>query len=167
MLFGQSVFQSVLERLKAEDETDEDAEAPAAHRVPGLGTGLAFDVMAFDVMALDVMEGVSAASQRVGQAYFDNLELDPAAAIAEEPAPLPEPKAVMPDHLARIAPEEIAAELAIAAADTQQTLNEKRRAFAKTNHPDGVAQPFRDNANRRMMIANLLIDEAMRRLPHS
>ncbi|MBY3223928.1 hypothetical protein [Rhizobium laguerreae] len=167
MLFGQSVFQSVLERLKAEDETDEDAEAPAAHRVPGLGTGLAFDVMAFDVMALDVMEGVSAASQRVGQAYFDNLELDPAAAIAEEPAPLPEPKAVMPDHLARIAPEEIAAELAIAAADTQQTLNEKRRAFAKTNHPDGVAQPFRDNANRRMTIANLLIDEAMRRLPHS
>ncbi|MBY5840355.1 hypothetical protein J3P71_19245 [Rhizobium leguminosarum] len=167
MLFGQSVFQSVLERLKAEGETDEDAEAPAAHRVPGLGTGLAFDVMAFDVMALDVMEGVSAASQRVGQAYFDNLELDPAAAIAEEPAPLPEPKAVMPDHLARIAPEEIAAELAIAAADTQQTLNEKRRAFAKANHPDGVAQPFRDNANRRMMIANLLIDEAMRRLPHS
>ncbi|NKM29143.1 hypothetical protein [Rhizobium laguerreae] len=167
MLFGQSVFQSVLERLKAEDETDEDAGARAAHRVPGLGTGLAFDVMAFDVMALDVMEGISAASQRVGQAYFDNLDLDAAAAIAEEPATAPPPEPVMPDHLARIAPEEIAAELAIAAADTQQTLNEKRRAFAKANHPDGVAELFRDNANRRMMIANLLIDEAMRRLPHS
>ncbi|MBY5521310.1 hypothetical protein [Rhizobium leguminosarum] len=167
MLFGQSVFQSVLERLKAEDETDEDAGVRAAHRVPGLGTGLAFDVMAFDVMALDVMEGVSAASQRVGQAYFDNLDLDAAAAIAEEPATAPPPESVMPDHLARIAPEKIAAELAIAAADTQQTLNEKRRAFAKANHPDGVAEPFRDNANRRMMIANLLIDEAMRRLPHS
>ncbi|MBY5607631.1 hypothetical protein HFO32_07775 [Rhizobium leguminosarum] len=182
MLFGQSAFQSVLERLKAEDKTDEDAGARAAHRVPGLGTGLAFDVMAFDVMALDVMaldvmaldvmaldvmEGVSAGSQRVGQAYFDNLDLDAAAAIAEEPAAAPPPEPVMPDHLARIAPEEIAAELAIAAADTQQTLNEKRRAFAKANHPDGVAELFRDNANRRMMIANLLIDEAMRRLPHS
>ncbi|NKK78926.1 hypothetical protein [Rhizobium leguminosarum] len=167
MLFGQSVFQSVLERLKAEDETDEDAGAPTVHRVSGLGTGLAFDVMAFDVMALDVMEGISAASQRVGQAYFDNLDLDAAAAIAEEPATAPPPEPVMPDHLARIAPEEIAAELAIAAADTQQTLNEKRRAFAKANHPDGVAELFRDNANRRMMIANLLIDEAMRRLPHS
>ncbi|MBY3365757.1 hypothetical protein [Rhizobium laguerreae] len=167
MLFGQSVFQSVLERLKAEDKTDEDAGARAAHRVPGLGTGLAFDVMAFDVMALDVMEGVSAGSQRVGQAYFDNLDLDAAAAIAEEPAAAPPPEPVMPDHLARIAPEEIAAELAIAAADIQQTLNEKRRAFAKANHPDGVAELFRDNANRRMMIANLLIDEAMRRLPHS
>lgn len=160
MLFGQSVFQSVLERLKAEDGTDEDAEAPAAHRVPGLATGLAFDVMAFDVM-----EGVSAASQRVGQAYFENLELDPAAGIAEEPTPLPEP--VMPDHLARTTPQEVAAELSISAADTPLTLREKRRAFAKANHPDGVAELFRDNANRRMMIANLLIDEAMRRLPHS
>ncbi|MBY3300595.1 hypothetical protein HFO10_32665 [Rhizobium laguerreae] len=162
MLFGQSVFQSVLERLKAEGEPDEDAGAPAVHRVSGLGTGLAFDVMAFDVM-----EDVSTASQRVGQAYFDNLDLDAAAAIAEAPAAAPPPEPVMPDHLARIAPEEIAAELAIAAADTQQTLNEKRRAFAKANHPDGVPELFRDNANRRMMIANLLIDEAMRRLPHS
>ncbi|MEI1246773.1 hypothetical protein [Rhizobium aouanii] len=157
MLFGQSVFQSVLERLKAEDETDEDAEAPAAHRVSGLATGLAFDVM----------EGVSAASQRVGQAYFENLELDPAAAIAEEPTAAPPPEPVMPDHLARTTPQEVAAELSISAADTPLTLREKRRAFAKANHPDGVAELFRDNANRRMMIANLLIDEAMRRLPHS
>ncbi|MBX4934134.1 hypothetical protein [Rhizobium bangladeshense] len=153
MLFGQSVFQSVLERLKAEEEPAEETQAPPAHRVSGLATGLAFDVM----------EGISVASQRVGQAYFDNLNAEPAA----EEAPPQEPEPVMPDHLARIAPEEIAAELAIAAADTQQTLNEKRRAFAKANHPDGVAEPFRDNANRRMMIANLLIDEAMRRLPHS
>ncbi|RFB90716.1 hypothetical protein B5K08_17390 [Rhizobium leguminosarum bv. trifolii] len=153
MLFGQSVFQSVLERLKAEDETAEEAEAPAAHRVAGLGTGFAFDVM----------EGVSVASQRIGQAYFDNFGQEP----IQKEAPPPEPEPVMPDHLARIAPEEIAAELAIAAADSQQMLNEKRRAFAKANHPDGVAEPFRDNANRRMMIANLLIDEAMRRLPHS
>ncbi|WP_416064383.1 hypothetical protein ACK9YZ_15325 [Rhizobium sp. ZK1] len=149
MLFGQSIFQSVLERLKKEDGGE--AEEPAARRVSGFTTGLAFDVM----------EGVSAASQRVGEAYFDNLGPEPA---IEAPPP-PEP--VMPAHLARIAPEEIAAELAISSADTQQTLNEKRRAFAKVNHPDGVAQPFRNNANRRMTIANLLIDEAMRRLPRA
>lgn len=147
MLFGQSIFQSVLERLKEEDAGE--AEEPATRRVSGFTTGLAFDVM----------EGVSAASQRVGEAYFDNLGPEPA---IEAPPP-PEP--AMPAHLARIAPEEIAAELAISSADTQQTLNEKRRAFAKANHPDGVAQPFRNNANRRMTIANLLIDEAMRRLP--
>jgi len=153
MLFGQSVFQSVLERLKAEDEMEEGAEAPAAHRVSGLATGLAFDVM----------EGVSAASQRVDQAYFDNLEFD-AAAIAPEPAPPPEPEPVMPDHLARTAPAEVAAELAISAADTPLTLGEKRRAFARTNHPDRVAPPFRDNATKRMTLANLLIDEALRRI---
>ncbi|MBB4190757.1 hypothetical protein GGE45_000240 [Rhizobium aethiopicum] len=153
MLFGQSVFQSVLERLKAEEDPAEETHAPAAHRVSGLATGLAFDIL----------EGISVASQRIGEAYFDNLGSEPA---AEEALP-PQPEPVMPDHLARIAPEEIAAELAIAAADTQQTLNEKRRTFAKANHPDGVAEPFRDNANRRMMIANLLIDEAMRRLPQS
>ncbi len=54
MLFGQSVFQSVLERLKAEEESEDEAEASVAHRVHGFTTGLAFDVM----------EGVSAASQR-------------------------------------------------------------------------------------------------------
>ncbi|TAV49965.1 hypothetical protein ELI30_17380 [Rhizobium leguminosarum] len=152
MLFGQSVFQSVLERLKAEDETAEDAEAPAAHRVSGLGTGLAFDVM----------EGVSAASQRVGQAYFDNLDLDAAAGVVQKPAPPAEP--VMPDHLVRTTPQEVAAELAISAADTPLTLREKRRAFARANHPDGVELPFRDNATKRMMLANLLIDDALRRL---
>ncbi|MBB3589932.1 hypothetical protein FHX08_000276 [Rhizobium sp. BK529] len=153
MLFGQSIFQSVLERLKAEEDATGETEEPAAHRVSGFSTGLAFDVM----------EGVSAASQRVGEAYFDNLGPESVIEAPKPPAPSPEP--VMPEHLARTAPEEVAAELMISAADTQQTLNEKRRAFAKTNHPDGVALPFRDNANRRMMIANLLIDEAMRRLP--
>ncbi|EJZ19835.1 hypothetical protein NE852_16570 [Rhizobium sp. Pop5] len=150
MLFGQSVFQSVLERLKAEGETEEEgAEAPAAHRVHGLATGLAFDVM----------QGVSAASQRVGQAYLDNLDLDATAIVPELP-----PQPIMPDHLARIAPAEVAAELAISAADTPLTLGEKRRAFARANHPDRVAPPFRDNATKRMTLANLLIDEALRRI---
>ncbi|AJD42108.1 hypothetical protein C9413_03425 [Rhizobium sp. SEMIA 4085] len=157
MLFGQSVFQSVLERLKAEEESEDEAEASAAHRVHGFTTGLAFDVM----------EGVSAASQRVGQAYLDNLELEMPVAAAEEdiqpqPRAEPEPEPVMPEHLARTAPAEIAAELSITAADTLQTLNEKRRAFAKSNHPDRVAPAFRENATKRMMLANLLIDEAVR-----
>ncbi len=153
MLFGQSIFQSVLERLKEEEDATVESEEPVSHRVSGFATGLAFDVM----------EGVSAASQRVGQAYLDNLGPEPV--VEAPPAPEPEPEPVMPDHLARIAPEDVAAELSIKSNDTQQTLNEKRRAFAKANHPDGVAQPFRANANRRMMIANLLIDEAVRRLP--
>ncbi|MBP2444562.1 hypothetical protein [Rhizobium leguminosarum] len=152
MLFGQSVFQSVLERLKAEDDTAEEAEATAAHRVAGLGTGFAYDVM----------EGISVASQRLGQGYFDHLDLDAAVGIVENPAAAP--AAIMPDHLTRTTPQEVAAELAISAEDTPLTLREKRRAFARANHPDGVALPFRDNATKRMTLANLLIDEALRRI---
>lgn len=155
MLFGQSVFQSVLERLKAEEETEE-AEVPAAHRVQGLSSGLAFDVM----------EGVSAASQRIGEAYFDNIIFPAETAVPKDPVlpPEPEPEPVMPAYLTHIMPQEIADELAISLSDTLQSLGEKRRTFAKANHPDSVAPLFRENATKRMTLANHLIDEAIRRL---
>jgi hypothetical protein len=159
MLFGQSVFQSVLDRLKAEDEDASDDAAPTSHRVPGFTTSLAFDVM----------EGVSAPSAQPGQAYIDNLEVETAPSLVNEvpvtPEPVPEP--VMPAHLERTAPQEIAAELAISQQDTVQSLGDKRRAFAKTNHPDGIHPLFRDNATKRMTVANLLIDEAIRRRTRS
>lgn len=159
MLFGQSLFQSVLDRLKADEDELADEERPSAPRVHGFNTGLAFNVM----------EGVSVAAARPDQAYVDNLEPD----LPEEPkppeenvepAPEPEPEPVMPEHLLRLSPQEIAAELAISPSDTIQSLGEKRRIFAKTNHPDSVAVPFRDNATQRMMTANLLIDAAIRRV---
>jgi hypothetical protein len=157
MLFGQSVFQSVLDRLKADNDLAEH-DSPTTTRVHGFKTGLAFDVM----------EGVSVSSARPDQAYLDNLGVDRPAEIvaqpAETPAAPPQPEPVMPDHLTRISPEEIAAELAISSRDTVQNLREKRRSFAKVNHPDGVALLFRENATRRMTIANLMIDEALKRL---
>ncbi|KQV64618.1 hypothetical protein [Rhizobium sp. Root1220] len=152
MLFGQSVFQSVLDRLKADDEDGDAPEATASSRIHGFTTGLAFDVM----------EGVSVTSARPDQAYLDNLEFEVQAAIEKDPPQEPEP--VMPEHLGRIAPHEVAAELAISSDDTVQSLGEKRRRFAKANHPDSVEALFRDNATRRMTVANLLIDEAVRRL---
>lgn len=157
MLFGQSVFQSVLNRLKEEDEDASEDAAPVSHRVPGFTTSLAFDVM----------EGVSAPSARPGQAYIDNLEaevaIEPAEEVPSPPEPEPEPEPTMPAHLERTAPHEIAAELAISQHDTVQSLGDKRRSFAKTNHPDSVHPLFRDNATKRMTLANLLIDEAIRR----
>ena len=55
-------------------------------------------------------------------------------------------------------------ELAIHETDTAATLAEKRRAFARLNHPDGVKPEFRHNATLRMTAANLLIDQAIRML---
>jgi len=75
-----------------------------------------------------------------------------------------EPPATPPARLLRLTREEIADELGISARDTEASLAEKRRRFAKANHPDRVAPQFRDNANHRMQIANLLIDQAIKRL---
>ncbi len=162
MLFGQSIFQSVLDRLDAEEE---EAVAPApvaSHRIHGLNSSF----------AADVRGGVSASSARPGQAYFDNLEpacepLDVAPPTPSAPAPDLKPDVsppVMPAHLKRVLPQEVAGELALSSADTVQTLSDKRRSFAKANHPDGVDRLFREQATTRMKIANLLIDEAIRRL---
>lgn len=173
MLFGQSVFQSVLDRLEAEKEEEAPEDRAPSHRIRGLNTGF----------ASTVLEGVSVASARPDQAYVDNLGEEPVqepkphrpAESAPPPAPKavletvkaveqPAPPPVMPPHLKRIRPEQVAAELALSESDTQQSLNDKRRAFAKANHPDRIAPDFRDNATIRMKIANLLIDEASRRL---
>lgn len=168
MLFGQSIFQSVLDRLEAEEENGEAETSPAGHRIRGLNTSF----------VSPVREGISAAYARPDQAYVDNLgaELPPMpeeTLSVHEPAAITDPEIAspqepepprMPPHLLRIRPQEVAEELAISSRDTQQSLSDKRRLFAKNNHPDGVDGLFRENATIRMKIANLLIDEAMRRL---
>lgn len=164
MLLGQSIFQSVLDRLEAEEESANAMENRTSHRIHGLNSSF----------VSEVREGVSAAFARPDQAYADNLgaELPPFAAQGEpgqadpdgptiEEVPEPSP---MPAHLLRIRPQEVAEELSISARDTPHSLNDKRRLFAKANHPDRVDLQFRENATMRMKIANLLIDEALRRL---
>ncbi|AYG61475.1 hypothetical protein QD460_24470 [Rhizobium jaguaris] len=154
MLFGQSLFQSVLDRLDAEEE-DKSGKDEAAHRIRGLNVSF----------AATVFGGEPPASARPDDAYVDNLgnEIPSPEPMLEPEQKEPEPP-VMPDYLARTSREEVAAELAISSQSTLQSLHEKRRAFAKANHPDGVAPSFREQATTRMMIANQLIDEAIRRL---
>ncbi|CAN7524638.1 hypothetical protein LJR030_005373 [Rhizobium sp. LjRoot30] len=145
MLFGQSLFQSVLERLEQEkSEEEEEAPAASAYRVRGFSTGF----------VAATTEGA------IGSLHAERSYLD----VLEGMEPPPEVEPVMPEHLLRLSPEEIAEDLALSPADGVSRLNEKRRLFAKTNHPDGVPEKFRDNATIRMTIANLMIDEALRRL---
>ncbi|HEY0124094.1 MAG TPA: hypothetical protein VGC14_20505 [Rhizobium sp.] len=154
MLFGQSLFQSVLDRLDTEEDKSAKDEA-AAHRIRGLNVSF----------VATVLGGEPAASSRLDAAYVDNLGNE---IPSPDPLAAPEPKEpeppVMPDYLWRTSQEEVAAELAISPRSTLQSLHEKRRAFAKANHPDSLAPPFREQATTRMMIANQLIDEAIRRL---
>ncbi|MCM2473106.1 hypothetical protein HGO38_06400 [Rhizobium sp. CG5] len=152
MLFGQSLFQSVLQRLEDEAAEAADDDTSPSHRISGLGSGFVWESAA--PSPADV--------ERTRDLYLDLMPEE--TAPPEEPAAVAEPPPIMPDHLARTAPMQVAEDLALSPADTLQILTEKRRSFARANHPDGVADPFRDKATRRMQIANLLIDEAIARL---
>ncbi|PXA83001.1 hypothetical protein DMC25_18495 [Caulobacter sp. D4A] len=158
MLFGQSVFQSVLTRLKQEHGDDEAEEAGTGFRIKGLGVGF---VAPTDDGPAVVATGTEAYFAFLPEVAELEPEWQPPLPEPEEPPPAPP---VIPAHLLRLTTEEIAAELAITAADTEATLAEKRRKFARANHPDGVAPEFRENANTRMKTANLLIDTAIKGL---
>ncbi|WP_075289630.1 hypothetical protein [Pararhizobium arenae] len=146
-MFGMSVFQSVLERLKAEE----------AENLPGEPSA----VMATSVSAPFV--GNFAAAGHVDRIMVHHAYLETSGEEMLKP-PKPKPKPVMPDHLRRTAPDQIAADLGLADIETVASLTEKRRRFAGENHPDRFAEDFRANATLRMKIANMLIDEALRRL---
>ncbi len=153
MLVRQSLFQSVLDRLDTEEDASEKEEA--AHRIRGLNVSF----------AATVPGGETPAAHGTDEAYRDNLgdpiiqpEREPEGAQQEPELP------VMPEHLVHTSREEVAAELAITPDHTREALQEKRRSFAKANHPDSVAALFREQATTRMTLANQLIDEAIRRL---
>nr|WP_316655381.1 hypothetical protein [uncultured Gellertiella sp.] len=155
MLFGTSLFASVLKRI--EDEEPPPDEEELTHRIRGLSTGF----------VAPAMEGVSVSMARVDDAY---LALQPEeTGMAQAAPPVPEAPAEtvpppLPAFLARIRPNEIAADLGLGPKDTAADLNERRRAFARDNHPDIVHPAHRIAATERMMIANLLIDRALARI---
>jgi hypothetical protein len=63
-----------------------------------------------------------------------------------------------------IDPESIAAELSLDQAATDAELGRLRRSFAFENHPDRVESHLRSRAIVRMQVANMLIDDARKKL---
>jgi len=154
MLFGQSVFQSVVERLEREAE-----DRPEEETHTSFGPRVIFDPGPIAASSAADTE----ADNRSLSAYLDLLEDAPvieAAPNEEEFEPAP-----MPDYLQKTSLTDVSDELAINDNDTIESLSEKRRAFARANHPDAVPAAFRENAHLRMTAANLLIDQAIRLLP--
>ena len=158
-MFGQSVFESVLDRLKAEaresarhdDDQDTDDGATGIRGLPsgfaGLGSGHAF-----------------ASGSQAEAAYLDLTEEFAPAPVEEIVPDAPPEEEPPPPHLLRIDPEDVAADLGLSGHETLAELTEKRRLFARTNHPDRAPTELRDNATIRMKIANMLIDETVRRI---
>jgi hypothetical protein len=60
-------------------------------------------------------------------------------------------------------PRSVADELHITAQMTLSDLNRLRREYALANHPDRAGPVDRENATRRMMVANMLIDREINR----
>jgi hypothetical protein len=79
----------------------------------------------------------------------------PAAPRFDSVAPPAEPAAPLTDD-----PDAIAVELGLGDAPTLADLSRKRRRFMWANHPDRRPNAPRELANRRVAIANMLLDRA-------
>ena len=149
-MFGMTVFESVLERLKAEAreaaEGEEEPKEESGGRIAGLTSGFAGLGTA----------GTFVSGSQAAAAYLDLYE-------APKP-PEPELPPPAPPHLLRTTPEDVAADLALTGQEDIDALTARRRSFARENHPDRAPADLRTNATLRMKIANMLIDETIRRL---
>jgi len=77
----------------------------------------------------------------------------------QAPPPQPPPQ---PPKPAKSEHETVVEELHLTSNLSADDLKHLRRQFAKVNHPDRVSAAAREQATRRMTIANVLIDEALR-----
>lgn len=154
-------FASILDDL-ATVRTGDDSEISATDE-GGATPSIQFDYLsvadelhsgkiraALDPAAVRYGDAVTIAEYEL-QALLDDISIEP----DEEPAPVDLPEATDPTS--------IAAELRLADADMQR-LAAIRRRFAFANHPDRLPPHLRPRALKRMQVANMLIDEAVRRL---
>lgn len=114
-MFGKSVFQSVLERLRADEDEDvpDESAVDGSWRAPIEPSAVIIETPARTTTPLRTVEC----------AYRELAPVDE----VEPP--------VMPEHLKRTSLAEVAAELALDGKDTALTLAAKRRRFAAANHP--------------------------------
>ena len=143
------------EFLKALDEARraamaDDDRAPEAPRKPQAASyGSSEFLHTIDRMAGKVRSYMSAGL--LARLYSEGFSRPPMREAAHVPPPPPKS-----EH------EQVVDELHLTPSLSPTDLKLIRRRFAKVNHPDRVPPATRDQATRRMTIANSLIDEALR-----
>ncbi|HZG29975.1 MAG TPA: hypothetical protein VE079_16090 [Ensifer sp.] len=156
MILGQSLFDAVLDRLAEEREDDTPiGTGPASAGIRGLNAGF---------VAASIGIPLPGGESRLHDAYFD-FEDQPHGMTEKQPEP---PFELLEARtFSRLTPQDVAEDLKLSQAHSPEALHSLRRAFARQNHPDMVGEEWREQATLRMKIANLLIDEALKRLPPS
>jgi len=143
-VFGKSLFETVLEGMDV-DEVEEEEEESVVRR-PRMTAHFLADTSFAD----------RADRRPLGELYEDFGELP---ALESEMAPSPEP----PAWLGRLTEQDVIDDLDLAPGMTKAEIRDRRRTFARSNHPDRVIEEFRDAATIRMTIANRLVEVALRR----
>jgi hypothetical protein len=152
MILGQSLFDSVLDKVGREKTGSSQPEYSGRVSVRGLSSIFFGSGSPGAVPHPGNQPGNQTDAESV-QAYL--------ALNADGFEPVPEP-VIDYSRFERITLREIEQDLAIAASDTRSALKAKRRDFARLNHPDGVPEEWREAATMRMKTANLLVDQALR-----
>ncbi|MDO1582218.1 hypothetical protein [Rhizobium oryzicola] len=151
MLFGRSVFQSILTRLD-EESPEPQPEAAPGFRVRGLSAGF----------VAETVQHVPTGEPDLAYRHFLEADADEITSPAAEQVVEPPAPKLPPPHLLRLSEAEIGEDLGLTPRDDAEMLADKRRRFARDNHPDRVAPEFREAATRRMTVANMLVDQALR-----
>jgi hypothetical protein len=137
-------FRSILELLGPDGQNDEEQAAPSG----AAGAARPRQTHAFP----DGLAGLPDGGREATYVPLERL-----ARLYDETRPQ-EP----PPDIARADDATVAAELRLTRVMTEEDLRRVRRSFAMRNHPDRVPDWLREEATRRMRIANALIDRAMR-----
>lgn len=155
MILGQSLFDAVLDRLAEESKDDLEAMDPPAPLggIRGLKAGF---------VSASVGIPLPGGESRLHDAYFDFEDRPPTIGQQQAEPPFERLEA---RTFSRLTPQDVAEDLKLSEARSAEALQSLRRSFARQNHPDMVDEEWREQATLRMKIANLLIDEALKRLP--
>lgn len=139
-IFGKTLFETVLDGIDVEEtEDDEDVTVRRPRVVAHFLADTSF-------------------SERPDERPLAELYADFGASPGAKPE-VPAP----PPWLNRLSEQDVADDLGLEAGMTKTGIRETRRAFARVNHPDRVAEDFRAAATVRMTIANRLVESALRR----
>jgi hypothetical protein len=136
-VFGKSLFETVLDVVGQQVDAVEEETAHAPVR--GFNSGF---------VHRDWRAGETEESDP--SLLFDGFPPDP---IVLEPT--------IPAWVDRLSEAEIAEDLKLGTCRAAHDFRERRRLFAFENHPDRVPVDYRNQATRRMMIANQMIDAAL------